>query len=176
MWPEPEEILADLHSGDPARVATALRALRDASDGFDEFPLPYPGLAPLKGMTAPPSELQLDLAHLLSEYGSFEPPVQRRRVAEDLVALTLTHGDDRIAMETSFFLKANPSLISSAIKAMEQNLATAGMGAGAIRLASYLLAGAAPIRAELVAALRRPGLAPLREALRPELEEADEAG
>ena len=170
MWLEPEEILAGLGSGDQERVHGALRALREASDGLDEFPVPYPGLRPIESIAAPNAALQLDLLRVLSEYGSFEPAPGQEQIAADLVALTLRTGDDRVALETSFLLKRDPALLAGVITALEREVQDKGVGMGALRLTSYLLAGTPPVRAATVAALRCPALAPLRERIRPELE------
>ncbi|NJL62912.1 MAG: hypothetical protein HC903_15080 [Methylacidiphilales bacterium] len=160
MWRLPEEIEADLKSGNSDRIAAGLRDLKECMDEFDEFELAPINVDILKPFdNTVNSETQLNLLRILAGYRSFQPPLLKEDINHSLVVLAVRYADDRIALETSLKLKSEqnpPATVEDAISFIIQHgLNTSQQVKGASKLVSYLLAGKPDIRFATLQALQK---------------------
>lgn len=179
MWRVPEEIQADLASGDRERIAAGLRDLVEAMEAIDEIELPPPGLdllAPFGNQV--PSQVQHHLARLWTSYRSFKPSLAREETLYRLAALAIRYGDARVALDASLALKMSPdppALVAKVLdRVRERGLHDQREVSGAGNYLSYLLDGEPAVCAATVAALERWHGGLLEQAIaciRPQLEE-----
>jgi hypothetical protein len=182
MWRPPEEIVDDLRSADPARIATALADAVEAMDGLDEIELPPLDasiLAPFGA--AAPANVQRDLARLLWRYREFSPPLERAQRLLRLAELAASYGDNQVAFDAAMAVK-NGERPADDVAAIIDHLARRGLSTeaaklGAGRYASYLLAGEPSVRAATLRALAQagPALRPVVDFILSELEPDERA-
>lgn len=157
MWPSAEEISADLASGDAERVQEALDAITlrlDLEEPVDLAPVGTEALAALGPDVD--EDAQLALMRLWAEYPGWRPALSAGERAWQTALLAICYGNTRIALEASLLVK-DADDPAGATAALLERLAARGVAAGevpgATALVSYLLAGKAPVRAAVVAAL-----------------------
>jgi hypothetical protein len=183
-WRDDDEIVADLSSGDPPRIAAGLRDLAQRMDAADEFELPPIGpeiLAPF-GPTVPEAT-QLALLKLITGYGSFVPPLSEADVRAGMVRLVLAYAEHYVAYSVALELKTAPQPAAAAAAAVRE-IVRHGLRAprhveGARLLVSRLLDGKDAVRQAVVAALREwpqePAYQQVIEAVAPDLTLAERA-
>ena len=178
--PEPEEILRDLHSKQPARVSTALAGLAHCLDTLGwEFPVPAINLELLVPLGEKPArEVQMDFFTVVTSYHALDPPLSDPARVALAVGLCLHYADSYIALETALWLKGHERPVAMVALALAE-IASNGLGTpvavrGAQLLLSSLLDGQAEVRQVTVAWLRNLGASdPYQEVLkyvRPQLE------
>jgi len=135
-WRDPDDITADLGSGDAARIRAGLADLREFAKDGDEFELPALDaslLAPLGA--APPPDAVRDLAHLLARYRSFIPPPSRDDVIVQLVELAVRYAESQVIYEAAIEIQ------SEADPAATAHLAVGYLGARGLAGPAELDAG-----------------------------------
>lgn len=118
-WREPDDIAADLVSGDAARIRTGLADLREFAKDGDEFELPALDislLAPL-GDPPPPDAVE-NLAHLLSRYWSFVPRPSRDDIILQLVELAVRYARSRVIYDASIEIQSASDPVAAAHRAV----------------------------------------------------------
>lgn len=179
MWRFPEEIQADLESGEPERIAAGLRDLADAMESVvNEFELPplHVGLLAPFGTEAPPDVLHT-FATLLADYRSFTPPLDREEILHRLTELAVMYGDNRVALDATMELKIGqepPAIVARVLDRLrDRGLRDEREVLGAGRYLSYLLDGKPEVREATLSALKswRGGLLDKAvDFIRPQLE------
>lgn len=157
-WREPDDIAADLASGDAARIRTGLADLREFAKDGDEFELPafdISLLAPL-GDPPPPDAVE-NLAHLLSSYWSFVPRPSRDDVIIQLVELAVRYARSRVIYDASIEIQSASDPVAAAHLAIGY-LGTRGLAQpseidAARTLIFYLLEAKLPVRRATAEAL-----------------------
>jgi AcrR family transcriptional regulator len=179
MWRFPEEVLADLNSKDPGRIAASLRDIKEASQFLDEFEIPPIDIALLIpfGETPPPDVLHT-FARVLADYRSFQPPLRQEEILYRLAELSAVYADDRVAMDASMELKIAqdpPAMVARVLDRLrDRGLRNDREVLGAGRYLSYLLDGKPEVREATISALKswRGGLLDKAvDFIRPQLED-----
>ena len=102
QWREPDDITADLLSGDAQRIRTGLTDLREFAKDGDEFELPALDASLLLPMgDSPPPDAVLNLSHLLARYRSFIPQPSRSDVIIQLVELAMRYAVSQVIYEAA---------------------------------------------------------------------------
>jgi hypothetical protein len=150
-WREPDDIAADLASGDAVRIRTGLADLREFAKDGDEFELPafdISLLAPLGD--APPPDVVENLAHLLSRYRSFVPMPSRDDVIIQLVELDVRYAESLVIYKTSLEIQSAADPVAAAHLAIgylgKRGLAAPAEIEAAGKLIFYLLEAKLPVR------------------------------
>jgi hypothetical protein len=160
VWRSDDEIISDLLSGAPDRIAAGIRDLETRSDLLDEFPLApldIPALLAPFG-AAVPEETVLGLLRLLTRYDAFVPPLTAETRTAALLDLLLGGGANRLALETSLVLKGadDPAAAVGGFVAALGRCALDSPRAveGAQWFVSYALAGRPAVRTATLNALQ----------------------
>jgi hypothetical protein len=180
MWRFPEEIQADLESGEPERIAAGLRDLSDAMKSvvneFELAPLKLDLLTPF-GAEVPPEVLHT-FAMLLADYRSFAPPLDHEEKLYRLAELAVMYADNRVALDASMELKTGqdpPARVTRVLDRLRnRGLREDRQVLGAGRYLSYLLDGKPEVREATISALKswRGGLLDKAvDFIRPQLED-----
>jgi hypothetical protein len=114
-WRDPDDIAADLGSGDATRIRAGLADLREFAKDGDEFELPTINVSLLAPLGAdPPPEAVRNLAHLLARYRSFMPPPSRDEVIVQLVELVVRYAESQVIYEAAIEIQsqADPTAAS----------------------------------------------------------------
>ena len=179
MWRPPEEIQADLKSGNASRIGAGLRDLEECMDAVvDEFELPPLDLRLLQpfGDSIPQSILK-SFIRLLGGYRAFTPPLSKEERIYGLAELAVIRGDDWAALEAALYLKASDDAAAQPARVLNRlrirGLRSEREARGAACYLSYLLAGSAPVRAATLAALKPWNQGLLRKAVERILPELD---
>lgn len=150
-WRDPDDIAADLASGDAARIRTGLADLRKFNKDGDEFELPAFDsslLAPLGD--APPRDAVENLANLLSGYWAFVPRPSRDDVLIQLVELAVRYANSSVAYTASIEIQSAADPVAAAHLAIgylgTRGLATPSEIEAAGTLIFYLLEAKLPVR------------------------------
>ena len=150
-WRDPDDIAADLGSGDAARIVAGLADLREFAKDGDELELPALDaslLAPLGD--APPADAVENLAHLLSRYRSFVPPPSRDDVILQLVELAVRYAVSLVIYNTSIEIQSTADPAASARLAIgylgARGLARPAEIEAARKLVGYLLEAKPAVR------------------------------
>jgi hypothetical protein len=159
MWRLPDEILADLNSKDPARIAAGLRDIKEASQFLDEFEVPPIDIALLIPFgDAPPPDVLHTFARVLADYRSFQPPLEQEEILYRLAELSAVYADDRVAMDASMELKTGqdpPAMVAQILDRLrERGLRDEREALGAGRYLSYLLDGKPEVREATISNLK----------------------
>lgn len=159
-WREPEDIAADLASGDAARIRAGLAYLREFSKAGDEFELPAIDISVLAPLgDAPPRDAVENVAHLLSRYWSFVPKPSREDVLIQLVELTVRYANSSVAYTASIEIQSAVDPVAAAHLALgylgTRGLATPSEIEAAGTLIFYLLEAKLPVRRAVGEALAR---------------------
>ena len=171
MWRAADEIMDDLRSGDPDRIAVALETLEFHMETLEPVavaPLTADLLAPFG--TRLPDDVATRFTRLCDQYNAFEPASSRADMEREVALAAARHGPSSLALEASLMLKtaANPEM--SVARALDA-IASRGVRPDEIEHArdfvSYLLAGSPPVREATVEALARWRVSPdLRAVIR----------
>jgi hypothetical protein len=168
-WREPEEIAADLTSGDSERVRAGLAALLAYTRHGDEMDLP--ALEPwlLDEVGEVPAETVTEFARLLASYRSFTPPPSRAHRLRQLVELSLRYRIGQVIYETSIELQGQPDPVAAARDTVDhlraRGLHTDREIGAAADLLHHLMWAKAPVRRAAVTALAGWPDSPARRAL-----------
>lgn len=175
---EPKDILRELQSKEPSRVAEALAELAHCLEDFGwEIPVPPISLDLLTPFGAEPShQLQENFFSLVTGYLEFDPPLTEGAKVALVVGLCLRYADPYITLQTALWLKGlGLPMISLALSELVRyGLSEPEAVRGAQLLFSSLLDGNAEVRRLTVTALRDlPESVPyqqVRSYVRPQLE------
>ena len=121
MWRWEDEILADLNSKDPEKIAGGLRDLKTRMDDADEFSLAPFGLELLDPFGESVSEeIQSTFLSVIITYHSFVPPLSEQQMYKTMVGLVLRYGDSSIAYRVALELKVDKQPVAAVSKAMRE--------------------------------------------------------
>ena len=150
-WRDPDDIAADLASGDATRIRTGLADLCEFNKDGDEFELPALDVSLLTPFgDAPPRDVVENLGHLLSSYWSFVPRPSRDEVIVQLVELGVRYGVSMVILDASTAIQIAPDPIAATHLALGY-LGTRGL-VGPVELDAagtlifYLLEAKLPVR------------------------------
>jgi hypothetical protein len=162
-----EEIEEGLRSGDPARIAQALRAMVDRLADLDTWPVRAPAVADLAPFgAAVPEPVLADVLRIWEDWGDFSPPFgdrERHRAQLDLLVRT---GSPLVAYRGALDVRVadEPGTVAAVVADV------AGRDpAGAEALSTFLdhvLDGSPEVRAEAVDALAAHAASPAVRAIR----------
>jgi hypothetical protein len=114
-WREPDDIAADLASGDATRIRAGLADLREFAKDGDEFELPALDISLLASLgDPPPPDAVQNLAHLLSRYRSFVPLPSRDDVIIQLVELAVRYAESLVIYKTSLEIQTASDPVAAA--------------------------------------------------------------
>jgi hypothetical protein len=180
MWRPPEEIQADLKSGNASRISAGLRDLEECMEAVvDEFELPPLDLRLLQPFgDSVPEEVLKPFIHLIDGYRSFKPPLSKEERLYRLAELAVTCGNAWAAHEAALYVKSSDAPATRLTLVLDR-LRGRGLRSerevhGAAKYLSYLISGSAPVRAAALAALNRWTHGLLRRAVERILPELDE--
>jgi hypothetical protein len=151
MWRWEDEILEDLKSKKPEKIAAGLCDLKSRMDDADEFPLDPFGLELLAPFGKSVSEeIQSIFFSVITTYDSFSPPLSREQICKTIIGLVLKYGDSSIAYKVALELKVDRDPVTAVDQAMGEVLNT-GLSEpqqiyGAKYLIIYLLDGESEVR------------------------------
>jgi hypothetical protein len=157
-WREPEDIIADLTSGDPERTRIGLADLREYNKPGDEFDLPAiePWLLRLLG-EPPPEDTVIFLCRLLGSYRSFVPQPSRSHVVRQMIELAVRYAVSQVIFEAALEVKIQADPGAAARDAVgylrARGLATPREVEAAETLIYYLLEGKQVVRRAATEAL-----------------------
>lgn len=176
------EILADLQSGQPARIEAGLRDLkRTMSEGY-AFEMAPIGPEIFEPAAASVTEaMQLAYLDVITHYNSFVPPLTQDQVISRMISLLLHYGTNYVAYQVAMELKISGDTVAAVREAMQeivrQRLNSAHSIQAAEALVSRLLDGKDPVRHATVQELAAwPDTVPfqrVKEAILPELDELE---
>jgi hypothetical protein len=157
-WRDPDDIVDDFASGDPARIRTGLLGLIEFNKPGDEFELPPVEAWMLTLVGDPPSDdLVTAFARMLARYASFVPPPSRAHVIRQLVELAVRYGVSQVCFETAIEVKgeADPPAFARDVIGYLRMRGIHGPREldAAIVLIGYLLDGKPPVRRATTEAL-----------------------
>ena len=150
-WREPDDIAADLASGDATRIRTGLADLCEFAKDGDEFELPALDISLLAPLgDSPPRDAVENFAHLLSHYWSFVPRPSRDDVIIQLVELAVRYAVSLVIYMTSIEIQSAADPVAAAHLAIgylgTRGLATPSEIESAGKLIFYLLEAKLPVR------------------------------
>lgn len=157
-WREPDDITADLLSGDAQRIRTGLADLREFTKGGDEFELPALDASLLLPMgDSPPPDVVLNFAHLLARYCSFVPQPTRSDVIIQLVELAVRYAVSQVIYDAAIEIQIEDDPGAAARMAVqylgERGLTTPRDLEAGCKLITYLLEAKPVVRRATAEAL-----------------------
>lgn len=157
-WRDPDDIVDDFASGDPARMRAGLLGLIEFNKPGDEFELPPVEAWMLTLVGDPPSdELVTAFARMLSRYRSFVPPPSRAHVIRQLVELAVRYAVSQVCFETAIEVQGEadpPAFARDVVDYLRmRGLQSPRELDAAITLIRYLLDGKQPVRRAATEAL-----------------------
>lgn len=180
MWRPPEEIQADLKSGNASRISAGLRDLEECMEAVvDEFELPPLDLRLLQPFgDSVPEEVLKPFIRLLGGYRSFKPPLSKEERFYRLAELAVASGNGWAALEATLYVKSSDAPAAKLTLVLDRlrgrGLRSEREVRGAASYLSYLISGTAPVRAATLAALKRWNHGLLRRAVEHILSELDD--
>ncbi|HEY9727955.1 MAG TPA: hypothetical protein V6D50_16020 [Chroococcales cyanobacterium] len=158
MWRWEDEILADLNSKEPEKIAAGLRDLKTRMDDADEFSLAPFGLELLNPFGEIVSEeTQSTFLSVITTYHSFSPPLSEQQMYKTMVGLVLRYGDSSIAYRVALELKVDKQPVAAVAQAMQEvsnnELSKPQQIQGTKHLILYLLDGTNEVRQATIESL-----------------------